>query len=451
MSAIYDTFERCFCINLRRRPKKRQRFLEDFPDRAWPFRQVEMVDAIDGNLVEPPHWWHPEEGAWGCYRSHLRLIEQCLNDDVDSVLLLEDDAVFPDNFTQRATAFINALPRDWGMIYLGGEHIHTAHGLPEKVNDLVYRPYNVNRTHAFALRGSMMRKVYQHLTRVDWKPGHHIDHWLGKLHEKRADPIYCPDAWMVGQLGGFSDIDSKAKPTKYWEPASEVAKIDTTKLPFVAVLGLHSSGSSALAGVLWHLGVHLGHDLVGYYGNVPGGKCGYEDRALMRICEDAIRFPATKLMQSRGTLLRALRDWTWSLKQEAAKLRTIAGGKYPQLCQLGTQLTSVNGDSLRAIDCQRPIAESIESIVQRTDGDFDPAQVEAHQRWLQDGKLDLLSRLPRTVQLRVDYESLVDRPQRQVERIIEFLGLHPSEEQIEAAIGSVKPELRHVTEAVACD
>jgi hypothetical protein len=58
--------------------------------------------AIHGDSVGCPHWFSQGPGAWGCARSHLRVLESAILDGIDSLLVLEDDAIFADDFRREA-------------------------------------------------------------------------------------------------------------------------------------------------------------------------------------------------------------------------------------------------------------------------------------------------------------------------------------------------------------
>ena len=444
---LREYFQKVYCVNLNRRNDRWKRFKKNLPA-DWPFAPVERIAAIDGKLVKPPEWWKQGGGAWGCYRSHLRLIEQALNTGVESILLLEDDALFPEDFTQRVTEFLQHVPEDWGMIYLGGQHLFVNSHAPNRINDWVYQPYNVNRTHAFALRGETMLKVYRHLCTNDWHNKNHIDHHLGRLHQRREDPIYCPKEWLIGQAAGRSNISGKSPDDRFWKAASHLAETDPDEHPFYAVLGIHSSGSSCMAGVLYHLGLHLGNTLKGFYGNKPGKNCGYEADGLISICEAAIPMPTTELAMKRGKVWGRLRTWINARRREAAEKGTYAAGKYPQLCRLGNQLINICEDKLRVIDIDRPLEESIESLIRRQaprkGPTGDPVALEAHQRWLYEGKQQTLERIPEDRRIKIEYHALLANPRQEIERLVEWIGLDIREDAIKAAIASVNPDKRNV-------
>lgn len=213
-------FQRVYCINLHRRLDRWRRFQTMCHDMDWPFAQPRRFIAIDSRRCAPPAWWRDGAGAWGCYRSHLNIIEQCLNDRVRRVLILEDDAVLLNAGNQSIERFFDALPIGWrrdSMVYLGGQHRFLETDPPEPINDLVLQPFNVNRTHAYSVCGDMLPRLYQFLCDTnDWDGPHHIDHRFGELHQLKEFPVYCPTQWYFGQRAGYSDIATQNFDERSW-------------------------------------------------------------------------------------------------------------------------------------------------------------------------------------------------------------------------------------------
>lgn len=436
------TFERVYCVTLDRRPDRWRQFVARWPDKL-PIPTPLRFAAIDGRKSPPPEWWRMGGGAWGCYRSHLSIIERCLQENVSSVLLLEDDALLCDGFHAKFTQFMDHVPDDWEMLYLGGQHLGAAANPPLRVNEWVYRPFNVNRTHAFALAGNGLRRVYRWLNATtDWAKKHHIDHHLGRLHKRRDMPIYCPKEWLVAQGENRSNIAGKTFPTRFWPSAESLAGSRTQLPDFVAVVGLHRSGSSCIATILRKLGVHMGNKLGGYEKSGGGEAAG-----LAKICEAAARFPATSIVTPPRVLEAKLQRWIADRRQEAKRKRTIAGGKYPHLCAMLPELTAICGDQLKVIHCDRPITESIESLCRRSREvgsgwlHVPDRKSAAVQKWLATEKAKWL---PRVSHLTVSYERLLDRPGDVVDEIIQYLGLKVTKEQRDAACAHVDPQLRHI-------
>ena len=133
----------------------------------------------------------------------MRILEECLNAGTESVLIFEDDALFPDDFTSQWKLLKPHVPDDWGMLYLGGQHLMRAQRQPKMINDHIVQPYNVNRTHAYAVNQRLMETLYRHLNAITtWRNRHHIDHHYGLLHMTGKHNVYAPVKWLVGRVGG---------------------------------------------------------------------------------------------------------------------------------------------------------------------------------------------------------------------------------------------------------
>ena len=421
-------FDRVACISLERRPERASAFMSRVPP-DWQYGQIEMVRAVDGKLCGHPQWWKQGGGAWGCYRSHVRIIEESLNCGLGSVLIFEDDATFCDDFSRRCERFLEAVPDDCGQAYLGGQHLRR----PEPISDLVVRASNVNRTHAYSLFGTeAMLEVYRWLNACDqWVDRNHIDHHYGRMHKARNIGCYAPSDWLCGQAADpKSDVSWKQVPERWWQARRSVS------MPFVAVIGLHRSGSSCTAMMLHKLGVNMG-DRLGGYESMHGG--GGEAVGLASICERACRFPSTAI-KDNARLHRELFSWVQKRRSRAGG--APVGGKYPHLCAMGDALKAACGDGLRVVHCDRPLDESIDSLKRRSRKcsgwlAVSDEEAEAVQRWLWHKKADFLDSMPKDAVLRVEYERLMSSPAEIVDEMISFLALSPTRDQVKNAVSHV--------------
>jgi len=220
-------FEKTFVINLHRRPERLAAFYDQLPG-DLPFGRPERFAAIDGDRVKKPLWWGGLAGAWGCLLSHARVLEQCLNDGVDSVLIFEDDAVFRDDWRDIWVRAIPSVPRDWDMLLFGGDHVLLHERKPRRVSSHWYSPHTCLESHAYAVRGRFMQILYDRLTGIDWtddaaEPGHYSPD-VRASHLQRIDRhgIYCIDRWIAYQSVGMSDTGDYEK-TKVPRDTVEIA------------------------------------------------------------------------------------------------------------------------------------------------------------------------------------------------------------------------------------
>lgn len=215
-------FERGFVINLSFNDERKEKFFQRLPGTPL-LPEIEVWPAIHGDTCNPPDNWVSGAGAWGCYKSHLNILEYCLNNGVSSYIVFEDDAQFKKTFIESLPKIISELPENWQQLYLGGQLLHERSHPPIRVSEHIYTPYNVNRTHCFAVSRDGMLPLYRHISNLPFYGGEHIDHHLGRLHETFQFQVYCPNKWLVGQGGSPSQVSGKNEPINFWHDPETLA------------------------------------------------------------------------------------------------------------------------------------------------------------------------------------------------------------------------------------
>jgi GR25 family glycosyltransferase involved in LPS biosynthesis len=218
-------FDRVVVISLRRRRDRLLKFYKSF-DAAFTdensqsfHRKLAPVDAVDGSLVPLPQGWtlhhqHNEgRGAWGCLRSHVRVLEDAIRSGAQSILVFEDDAVFQPTFAADLRSFMDRLEKidpAWECVMLGGGHSSQPTVIDASESPKIVRCYETHRTHAYAVRGQFLRDLY-----VAWVDGKtHCDHILGRMMRRRR--VYAPMPFLVAQGEGESDISGHHEAERFW-------------------------------------------------------------------------------------------------------------------------------------------------------------------------------------------------------------------------------------------
>lgn len=426
-------FEKVYVINLASRPDRLEAFRKRIPV-DWPFPYPEVFTGIEGQLVPPPIWWKSGGGAWGCHRTHTRIQEDCLNNNINSVMVCEDDAVFVDGFSEKAVAFLNNLPDDWQIVYLGGQHIQTDQRLPRKINDWVYQPYNINRNHCYILRGRRAIELYfRHLTNyLDWQSPHHTDHRLGELHKTSPPGLYCPREWLVGQSEGRSDICHEDLQLRMFAGAEDLIcpRID---LSGIAILGTFGSGASCVAGVLYSLDISLGSALPEV--DQQRVYCPFEDKHLGHICRQSYTEP---WLHGNGIYVdrtNQLRHWAGIQCESNRGKSNFFAGKHSILSLMGQELLEAWQDPYFVCVDRNHDACCID--VQKANWGWHPYAID-HAIRLQAAARDhfLEEYSPRF--LRMSLKRLLLCPENTILELCNFVGYMPSEVQFQQAITFVK-------------
>jgi len=432
-------FDRCYLVNLERRGDRLAEFQSRIVAQPWPFPAPERWIAVDGKLCPFPPWFKQGKGAWGCYRSHCQIIERCLNENVQSVLILEDDAVLCEDFATKATEFLSSVPADWDQIYLGGQILSREEHPPQRINDQVLRPFNVNRTHAYALSRNGMEIVYRHLHKRNWAPKHHIDHHLGRLHAEAKINVYCPVKFLVGQAPGETNIGDNANPDHTCGHWWNGEKMIEGNIPAVlAVVGPQRSGTSCTAGILHKLGVSMGRQFPPP--NKHNAKGFYEAVHLRRLCWKCYKEPWMKEKNTYAERVKILREWAAGRKDDGP----LIGAKHPTLCMLVPEMLEA-WPKLKIITTDRPVEDILASLRKahwmRNVKDAGIRNVTTTMIEKRDADLERL-KIPA---LHIPFAELLRDPTAAIDYMIEFAGISPTDEQRAEAIAHVDPKLNHHT------
>ena len=234
---LKDFVDRVYVINLKRRPDRLRTFFQRLEHYGWPFKEPIVYPAIEGDKVGVPPEFTQGGGAYGCRMSHLRILQDCLMEDVQSVMILEDDADLCEGFPEKVAEFLEKVPSDWEGIMLGGQH----HALPiPTAIDGVVRVRYAQRTHCYIARPSYMKALQRRWGNATV----HID-WLMRDWQHQH-VVYAPDPWLVGQAGGRSDIRGAEKPVEWWIKQDKLppgpvalAKVSRDVLEAMTVFGFH--------------------------------------------------------------------------------------------------------------------------------------------------------------------------------------------------------------------
>lgn len=220
-------FDRTIVINLDSREDRWREFCRQSDAVDWEAiadicPQPERVSAVDGLRDRTkPGWFKYGHGTWGCLQSHIRAMQSALRDGVGSLLIFEDDAVFCEDFAGRLREFSEAVPSDWDQVYLGGQHLQQVRQPPVTISRGIVKCFNVNRTHAHAIRGPAMSDNLKSL--LTGRRSSPVDHQLGKFHQHQN--VYAPDPWLVAQAAGQSDITHDYLPPRAWGDFTEATTL----------------------------------------------------------------------------------------------------------------------------------------------------------------------------------------------------------------------------------
>lgn len=248
----------------------------------------------------------------------------------------------------------------------------------------------------------------------------------------------------------------------------------------VIILTQPRSGSSLLAGILYHLGVYMGEEkelLRGKYKNKLGS---FEDHRFLALNHN-ILFKAERLMcyhnrfsDEDGKVEAAVKEYEEKLKEyvkenerefwgfkEAVVIYTIPYFEHllkdPHYIVLHREAESIANSQIRAGKLKNWRHEirsefsyftpklRFQLFLRTMKTTFTKGFVYRKRDYIIKLTLDAQERIKRFVEKRkhmtIELPEIIEKPEESINQIIKFLGLKPTEEQMNNAIEFVRPEL----------
>jgi glycosyl transferase family 25 len=177
-------FNKVILINLDKREDRLKDVTQELNNLEIDFERISAVDAVELDVT-------PKDA---CRASHIKALEMAEG----NTLILEDDAVFMPNFLDNFNNFVDNLPSNWDIIYLGA-HIGTS----EPVNSYMARGLITSSAHAYCINPKRITEILDIVRNTT----DHIDVAYAKEHSRMK--AYVAQPTLVKQKPGFSDISLK--------------------------------------------------------------------------------------------------------------------------------------------------------------------------------------------------------------------------------------------------
>lgn len=196
---LFDRFDKVYCINLEHREDRKNHILSQCV--KYDLGDLSFFKAINGNNIMNPY--RIPNGCVGLILSNIEIIKQAKNNNYKSILILEDDCYFT-NEVLNIDSYFDALPDDWDMMYVGGNHnTHMGDLPPKKINEKIVKLHNTFTTHFIAINHNMYDVILERLSKFN-SPIDVIYAGIQKTYN-----VYSTSKAIAKQLNGYSDIENK--------------------------------------------------------------------------------------------------------------------------------------------------------------------------------------------------------------------------------------------------
>ena len=187
---VNDWFEKVVVINLDRRTDRMERLDAQLKELGIEY---ERFSAIDAKILGV-------EGMVAGTMSHVMVIKKYAG---KRILILEDDALFCDDFNEKFAEVMPELPDDWGIFYLGALLPKDTGEVRDIGNKYWFKQIMSTGSHAYCINPSMMTEIAYKLDNYQW----YID--IGLRLENESRNCYITQPNLVTQFPSFSDLRGK--------------------------------------------------------------------------------------------------------------------------------------------------------------------------------------------------------------------------------------------------
>lgn len=214
---LIDQFERVYIINLPHRTDRRREM------------QAELARVglrVDGQKIRFQKAIRPDDagafpslGARGCYLSHLSVLNEAIDNDLASILVMEDDLSIDARFANALPAMCQTLQQGhWSFAYLGHVEALPDEGTPPS---WCSTQQALVTAHFYALNRPVIRQLRDHLLACLQRPAG--DPLGGPMHVDGAYSMFRaqhPQALTLiasPSLGGQRSSRSDIYPNKWYD------------------------------------------------------------------------------------------------------------------------------------------------------------------------------------------------------------------------------------------
>jgi GR25 family glycosyltransferase involved in LPS biosynthesis len=207
MSGINSFFESIFCVNLDRRIDKWEESLLEFE--KWGIENVQRFSAYDGKKLNSKET-SIKTSELGLVLSNIDIVEKCLQENSNNLLILEDDCYFTPEI-QSFVELSQQIPDDWDLLYFGGNHnSHKGVDPPIQVSKNLVQVHHTFSTHAVGINKKFFRTLLDRIS----KKNAPLDVMLTDL--QKGCKAYCFSPSIAFQRVGFSDIQMQNMDYHRW-------------------------------------------------------------------------------------------------------------------------------------------------------------------------------------------------------------------------------------------
>lgn len=194
---INTYFSKIFIVNLESRPDR-----WELMKKKLAKNNIENYERYQGIHIKSPSdniykkivrtkSHKPMPGSVGFALTLLEILRKSMENDYDSILILQDDVVFHKDFTSLFEQNIKLIPSYWKLLYLGATQHNWYDKMEHQIKESVYYDaYNTCGAFAFAIQKSIFREIIDNINTMIAPVDDKILH---NIQVKYSAPVFFPN------------------------------------------------------------------------------------------------------------------------------------------------------------------------------------------------------------------------------------------------------------------
>jgi GR25 family glycosyltransferase involved in LPS biosynthesis len=188
-----------YVINLKHREDRRNHIISELKKiECSPYN---IIEAINGHVL--PNTTRLTHGALGLVKTYLKIYDVWKENNDGSICLIEDDCVFLENFNNDLETFLENTPKDWEILYFGGNHNYHMGYKTDEINSYCIKLNNTFSNHCLVMKNYVFQELIEIIISMEFE----VDVAMTILQKKYN--AYCTSTKITNQLVNYSDIENR--------------------------------------------------------------------------------------------------------------------------------------------------------------------------------------------------------------------------------------------------
>lgn len=194
-----DLSDSIYVINLAVRIDRKKHILEELE--KINCENYILFNGVDGKKLN--NKTKLLDGMFGLVNTYLRIHKNWKKRKSDTILIIEDDCIFTNDFNSKLEVYINNIPDNWDMIYFGANHNYHGGCVTEKINDYCIKLNNSYSAHCVLFKSHVFEELIANIKNFT------IENDVMMALLQKTYNAYSSSEALTTQIVSFSDIQNQ--------------------------------------------------------------------------------------------------------------------------------------------------------------------------------------------------------------------------------------------------